>query len=264
MTSSFESGGDVFPAQLSVEPNRGIPGALGVLNIIFGLVLLLSGLCCGLSVFSLAAFSGMANQAQFQAQIEEAWKQQQERNLARMQQQLDAAADPARKQEIERQMQKMREMQAPKIDVAAIYGIKDPKVVAFWTIDAVSGIVINLLMVIAGIGLVARSEWGRKMSIAVAIIKLLRLAGLYGYAAMAVLPTMVRDSAKALHDLAASAPQNDAQPLPPLAEMAQQMGSVGLVVLVVFALLAAIYPALLLFLLTRPSVRVAMRGREPT
>lgn len=264
MTSPFESGGDAFPAQLNVEPNRSLPRTLGILNIVFGLLLLLSGLCCGISVVSFALAGGMANQPQFQAQMDQAWKQQRERNLARLKEQLDGAADPAEKQEIERQMQKLRETPLPKIDPFAVYGLKDPSVVMFWSIDAFCTIVINLLLIVAGIGLFAVSEWGRKMSIAVAVIKLLWLAALYGYAMLAVVPVMARDSAKAVHDMAASMPQDGADQLPPLAEMAQQIGTFGLVGLVVFAVLGAIYPALMLLLLTRPAVKAATQGGKPT
>ncbi len=264
MTSSFDSGGDAFAAQLSVEPNRSLPRTVGMLNVIFGAVLLLSGLCCGMGILSIAMAGGMANQPQFQAQMDQAWKQQQEQNLARLQERLDATADPAEKERIQQQMQLVRQTPAPKIDVAAMYGVKDPGVVMFWSIDMLSGIVVNLLLIVAGIGLLALSEWGRKMSIAIAVIKLVRLASLYGYALLAVVPVMARDTAQAFHDMTKSVPQNGGNQLPPVAEMVQTIGAVWLVSLIIFALLGAIYPALMIMLLTRPSAKAATQRREPT
>ena len=251
-------------AQPALEPNRSLPRTVGILNLTFGAILLLCGVCSTISLLSLAVAGTMANQAQVQAQMEQAWQREREQGLARLQQELDKAAEPADRQRIEQQMQALREAKAPKIDVAAMYGIKDPAVVTFWSIEMISGIVVNLLLIVAGIGLLSVAEWARKLSIGIAVLKLIRLVVLYGYASVAVVPVMARDTAQAVHDMAASVPQAPGQELPPAAEMAQGIGGAWFAGIAVFVILAAVYPLLMLRLLTRPAVKAATQGRDPT
>lgn len=262
MSFSKEAGPGVFPAETSIEPNPGLARSLGTLNIVFGAILLLCGLCSGISLLSMAFAGTMANQAQFQAQWQQAWKQARDQQLARLQQELDATKDAAVRQRIEARMAEIREASPPEVDFAAMYGIKDPAVVVFWSVELLSGIIFNLLLIVGGIGLLSLADWGRKLSIYVAVLKLVRLVGLYGYALLAVVPVMARDMAQAFHDMAGSVPENRGQEVPPVAEMAQGFGIAWALGLGVFAVLAVIYPLLMLFLLARPSVKAATRVRE--
>jgi hypothetical protein len=261
MSFSFDDGGNVLAAEPLPQPNPGVPRTFGILNIIFGSMLLLGGLCCGGTILSLSAAGAMANQAQVQASVENAWKQQQQQQLDRLQQQLDAAADPQARQRIQREMEAIKQAPAPKVDVAAMYGVKDPGVVVFWSVEVLSGLVLNLVLIVAGIGLLAVAEWARMLSIGLAALKLLRLAALYGYALVQVIPVMARDSGKAFHDLASQAPQQGGN-VPTAAEIAENIGQSASVAAAIFVVLAAIYPVLMLLFLTRAPVKASTQGKH--
>jgi hypothetical protein len=133
-------------------------------------------------------------------------------------------------------------------------------------IDVISGAVLNLLLLASGLGLIQRAEWGRRLGMVVAVLKVVRLIIIGTLLSLVVVPHL----SKALESFAASnvgrelfqwtiekewKRQGRAPTGPPPApqEIVGFMGVIGYAVLI----LGALYPIASLILLSRPGARAA-------
>jgi hypothetical protein len=143
--------------------------------------------------------------------------------------------------------------------------------------DAISGPVLNLALLVTGIGLLARKEWARRGAIGVAVLKVVRLILLNGLLALVVVPGLtdacdqiartdlggevvkhVMDRQNASKGAgAANAPQ-----LTP-AELIQLMRAFGYGAAFMTLGAGIIYPVVALVVLTRPGARAACQRGAP-
>lgn len=159
-----------------VVPNPRIPKVLGVLNIVFASALLILGLCTAASRLLTPALMSMAKEAQKKnADVAEAVRRQQLKDL-------EAAEKSA---EAEDQRQEIRDQRkaaetanadptAALMDPAQM-GFSDRRLQAWYVIEFLSGILLNVLMLASGIGLVQFRPWGRSLGIWTAGAKVVRL-----------------------------------------------------------------------------------------
>jgi hypothetical protein len=136
----------------------------------------------------------------------------------------------------------------------------------FWA-DVATGPVLNLLLVVSGLGLVACANWSRKLAIGVVVLKVVRLVVLCVMLFGLVVPAMGRvvtalggselgegllralliQESQILHATVSMSP----------AEIVQAMTWLGYGFSVVMLGFGSIYPAIVLLVLTRPSARLA-------
>jgi hypothetical protein len=245
-----------FPEQ---RTRTGIPKTIGILNIVFGSLLLLCVICFALSLAMQFAMGPLfaGQQQQFQ-QVLEAERQQKLQELQNLEQaaqnEMEKAAIQAREKALKAQpIPKMPDMTKFTQDVSLqVYGIA----------DVATGLILNILMVVSGIGLVSFKEWGRRLGLWVAIVKIIRLVALNVFFIVVVVPNMTRAFVsmfqEMFEEMAKAAPPG--QRVPGAAEMGQMgtgMGIMYTAFAVGMIILGVIYPVIVLILLSRPHVKAA-------
>jgi hypothetical protein len=133
-------------------------------------------------------------------------------------------------------------------------GSNNPAVKIYTWVDAIAGVVLNTFLIVAAAGLAGLREWGRKLVVVVAGLKLTRI-GLFTVAMLGwVLPVQLR-AMKAAMGPAINGPKGNAA-----AGVASEMlaaASTGGVI--GWAILASIFPILLIVMLSKARVRAACR-----
>jgi hypothetical protein len=237
------------PAPFSTEPNYSTPKTIGMLNIIFASLLLLCGACYAVQMMFQQALS-QAMMGPQQQQMQAAFAAERQAKIQQLEQQEKLAATKEQKAALESQRKALQAQPLPKVpDISKV--INEPHLKFYFAADIASMLVLNVLMLISGIGLVQFKEWSRQMGIWVCGVKIVRLLVLSGAFVVVVVPVLVQLIVEMLEEMAAGGPA------PPKEEIAGTLGIVYSVSSVGVALLGIIYPAIALWLLTRPSARAA-------
>jgi hypothetical protein len=250
-----------------VLPKPGIPKTLGILNIIFGVILVLVGLC--VVGFTLMVPMGlkMAEVAQKQLQAKEADQRKvQQKNLD---DQIAAASTDEEKKLIEALKAKLTS--APTVeppDMSAVTDMyKNPTIMGFNIVLYGTGVVMSLILLIAGIGLIRLKPWGRTLALWLAGIQIVRLALLTATSIIVVQPESLKVTNTMLNNLdkqmkaqakGQAAPPNMAQSL----EMQKAMAAMGSIFAVGYFVCGSIYPIVTLILLNTAGARAACQARK--
>lgn len=244
------------PAEL---PKSSAAKTIGILNIVFGSILLLCVICSGLNAIMQSALGPMFGMQQ--QQLQQAMQQEQQQRLEQLQEQEKAAKEEKEKQELRAKQQALRAQPVPKMpDFAKL--AEDVRFLGYTIADVVSGFVLNVLMLISGIALVRYKEWGRKTALWVAALKIVRLVALNTFLALVLVPHITRGFTSMFQEMfdemAKAAPPG--QRMPGQAEITQ-MGTMIGVMMTVFAvamvILGVIYPVVVLIVLSRPRVKAS-------
>jgi hypothetical protein len=251
-----------------VVPNPQIPRSFGLMNIIFGALTLLISVGYGVWFLYMPAFS-----RQMQAGIEQQEAQVQAENTKRideLKKQEAAAKTKEEKEELKDERESLEQHKPPTItgmgDMMGMNVMKDPRVAAYYYGEVLVAIVLNVLMIVSGAGLLALTEWGRRLGVLVAQLKILRWIVMTVLTMVLVLPITMEITRKALKTAEAQiAAQGGGRGMPiPLTEFARIGTIVGAVGVILSAIVASIYPALMWWYLSRPASRVACMNRtEP-
>src|SRR5262245_14325049 len=260
METSFPSYPQV-PEPPAEESNPSAARTIGVLNIVFGSLLLLCVICSGLNLAMQSAMGPMfaGQQQQMQQAIEQEWKAK----VNELEAQEKAAKDEKEKQELRARQQALRAQPQPKMpDFTKLTG--DQHFLGYTIADVATGIILNVLLLISGIGLVRLKEWGRKMANWTAALKIVRLVALNSYFALVVVPVFVHGFTsifqEMFEEMGKAGPPG--QRMPGQAELTQ-MGTMIGVMMTVYAvalvIFGVIYPIVVLCVLTRPRVKAACK-----
>ncbi|SIO64731.1 hypothetical protein SAMN05444166_7385 [Singulisphaera sp. GP187] len=248
-----------------VQPNPRIPKVLGILNIVFASALMICGLCSIGYYSSIPFFSKTMMKLQKDLQT----KQDADRKAVLdgfEQEEKDATTDEekavvdAKRKQYEAQPQPPR---PPQMDLE-VMGLEGSAIRNYVWAEFLSGLALNLLLLTAGIGLVMRRPWGIKLGLGVALLKIVRLVMVYGYATLAIVPKLAVGMTK--FQLQAMAQQPGGQKLPPgfgdtlTKGMLVWFTSCAVAMIVV----GSIYPLVSLWLLSRPSARAACANSTKT
>lgn len=231
------------------QPPSSAPKVLGALNIAFGALLLL----CGGYALVMALFVGpmmstvMAGQQEELEQAHQSALDAQVAELRRLQSQAGSAEERAA---LESQIQTVLNAPAPpKINFSAsMMPGSTPGMMAYQATDAISGMVLNILMVVSGIGLLRIRSWGRSLALWVAGLKITRLLALLVVNIILVVPVQVQQ----MQEMFKQVPGGGGAPP---AEFLPWMGVYMLAAAVVTAIVGAIYPVIVLWLLNTKRVR---------
>ena len=249
-------------------PNILIPKALGWLNILFGFALMIFGTCCAAGVPLSTTFDDWIRNQQARVQTE--FKERHANEIKALEKQRSEATSDEDKASIDDQIKDAKNTPPPVIDFGTNnLGLKDPMVLGHFTLDAISGLVLNLLMFVSGFGLLRYREWGRKLAIGVAGLKLIRLLVLTASLLFLVEPRIVAKAGAWLTEssikMAVEANDEEEKPFIKPEEAAQITADLrsmltGLAFYIL--VLGVVYPTLLLSLLTRRGARNACLYRS--
>jgi len=247
-----------------VVPNPQVPRTFGMLNIIFGILLILFG------AYTIAMIIlGPKIQNAFVNPMKEqqaAKKAERDAKIAELKKKEEAAKTKEEKETIADEREAVERSGGP--DVSAIMSetmgmTQNPRIVAYTYVESIAGILLNVLMLISGVALVRMSDWGRRLALGVAWLKILRWVAIMVFTLVVMVPITAEASRKMFQEIdkevkAKSA--GGANPVP-MAFFAQFTAILTAVTAVASALFASIYPVLTLWFLTRPAARAACLAR---
>jgi len=237
------------------RPDTSTPWTIGLLNVIFGALLMICGICSGLNFSVQSVMAPMM--AQQQQQMQQALEADRQAQLSKLKEREKASQDEKEKAKLRAREKMLRARPVAKVpDASRIF--KNPLILPYSLADTFSGLILNVLMVTAGAGLMGLRSWGRMLAIWVAALKIIRLPILYGYFIIKIAPILEKGFAEMFDEMAKSMPPTPGGPGPQQmqamgAAMATGMkiGAIGTIVL------GAIYPVIVLIVLTRPRVKAA-------
>lgn len=245
-----------------VPPNYRTARLFGIFNVLFAAQLLVCGLFMWGYIISLPFISSAMSTLQKQA-VEQA-KTTRRQLVADLNKQREEAKTEAEKAEIDEKIKAIEDRANPSIpamfDMNKM-GLDDPRLAAWGWVDGVSGVVLNVLLLASGIGLMHWRPWSRRLAIWTAACKIVRLVLLQGYAIVVIIPMISRKFADfAAETMAQQRPMPGGGPPPTqlLYTIYVTMYSVMALGVIVFGV---IYPALLLWYMNRPGVKMACSGQ---
>lgn len=255
--------GEAAPIRM-VAPNFRTPRLIGIFSVVFAAELLIVGLCLGgyVSVMPMFGKWVVAAQNKAESQAEAARKndlqavEAQEKAAKTEADRIEAAV---RRREIELRSKSPLSglMEINKVSLG------DTTFIRFSWLDVLSGMVLNVMMLAAGIGLLSWRPWARRLGVWTAVLKLIRLVLIYGFFIIAIVPPYAQRLGKAAGQMMSATQQTVGAKAAPFmsGDFYVRLYTVmytgfGLGVILV----GAIYPAILLWCLTRPAVRSACSG----
>jgi hypothetical protein len=235
-----------------------------LLNIVFGSILLLVGV--GYAVWFVFAPS-FTRQIQLNVQNQQAAaKEKREADLAEYKAKEAAAKTEEEKQEWKDRRTALQSTAPPiivKVDDISTWDVMaDQRLATFYWAEVTTGILLNLLMIIAGAGLLALTEWSRRLSLGVAWAKIVRWVAILLFTLTLIIPITSERMHKAISKEEAL-PGGARSPFSST-QLVQYMAIFTAVTSVFSAVVAVIYPGLSIWFLTRPAARAAcLRPKEP-
>ena len=242
-----------------VVPNPQIPRTFGLLNIIFGVLMLLVG--AGNATWFVMAPTFTKAMEQQMAEQQAARKAQRETRIADLKRQEAAAKTEEEKQSLKVERETVQATTEPDPtafgDLSGMNLLADPRLAIYYFSEVGTGILLNLLMIIAGAGLMAMAEWGRRLALGVAWLKILRWVAMTVVVLVLVLPITMERMNKAFTKIDEQNRQAGRAVPMKMSELARISAITGAVFAVLGAVAGSIYPALTLWFLTRPRARAA-------
>lgn len=246
---------------MHVLPSPRIPKVLGILNIVFGSALILFGLCMGLYVSMLPAMGRAMNQMQKKAEADLETKVAAE--LKEIGEAEKAAETDEEKQALAEKRKAIEARPKVAIPIGMDFdkmGMNDPSFKAYYWTELATALGLNVLMIVSGIDLVRRRARGITLGIGVAVAKIVRLVAVYSFFGLVVAPTLAQKSGEMVGEMMIQQQEAMGKPAPPgmdpkvMVKVYYITYSVTAAALIVFG---SIYPAISIWLLTRPGARAA-------
>ena len=248
-----------------VLPKRGIPKTLGILNIIFGVVMILAGFCFLGSILAYPAMMELAGKAVKDQQAKvEAQNAAQDKEFD--DQEKAATTDEAKKaikEQKDAAIAARPKVVTPDLNAAADI-MKNPTIRTHQMLYYGTGVILSLVLMISGIGLVRLAPWGRSLAMTWAMIQILQVVLLGAYEAVVVNPVQQELSAKMLDKMVADAKAGNAAPGADAGVQAgKMMAGLAIPRIVGMSVLGCVYPAIVLILLSTAGARAACLPKKP-
>jgi hypothetical protein len=242
-----------------VLPKPGIPKTLGILNVIFGVLLVLLGICgLGSLLAAPALFDVMEKTVkEQQSKVEEKGKADIKAIDDRL---AEAKTDEEKKAiEAERSAAVAAQPKTVQVDLSAATDVfKDKTIMGVNYAGAITGLILHVVLLISGIGLIRLTPWGRSLGLAWAVLQILQVVLLLGATLVYVLPANKVNTDKQIAKLEAQVKAGGAGPAEANAlQMTKTMASMAAPLAVGQSLSGLIYPIILLILLSTKGARAA-------
>jgi len=247
------------PAPVSPVPSAATPGTvktLGWLNVAFGALLMLCVTGFDAYLVLLPYGQRKLEETQHAAQADRQARRDAEIQALRAQEaKAETPEEKARirAESIVLESTPLENIPSASVDLSTL-GLDDPRVRTHYAVDGVTALILNLLMIVAGIGLIRLARWGRRLALWVAAIKLARLVLVGGSLILVVQP--VTNTRTLQNGAPGETVEADGSAMP----LAWVMALSTLVYLTV----CAAYPIVVLVLLTRPGARAAVENPVAT
>jgi hypothetical protein len=246
-----------------VVPNVRIPKVLGILNIVFASGILLCGLCSGLYYMMLPGL--MKAVGTMQETAVKHFEEEQKADLKKLEDAEQAAKSEEEKAAIQEQRIEVRSRPKPELGLndPSSLGLDNPKMKAYMWADLLTSLVLNVMMLVAGIALVNRKPSGITLGLWTAGLKIIRLILIYSLFAIVVVPPLAQSMGKLA--IQATKAQVTGRPMPPTIDAAFFVRTYTImytVVAVGMIVFGSIYPIVSLWLLSRPGARAACSGAK--
>lgn len=245
------------PFAPQVSSNTTIPKTFGILNIVFGGIFMLGGIGTACQyLFMPMVGEMMENQ---QKQLASTLEAQQKSQIAALLEEQKAASTEEEKEAVKVRIDLVQNTQPVKTpDMSGIMGFSDRRVMIWGVTNGLSGALLNLLMLISGIGLIMLRGWGRTLALWIAGLKLLRLGVSSTFYCIVCAPAVAQGVVNAMQQVGPSSPSS--APV----EMGTAMVAIYSIQSIGFALFASVYPILCLIFLTRARVKAAFPQKTMT
>ncbi len=242
-----------------VVPNPQIPRSFGLMNIVFGALLLLTALGYGFWYLYTPTFMKQMQTTVKAEQDRE--KVDRETKIADLKkQEAEAKTDEEKKSltEERKDLEIEKKVTTPILDFSNMNPMADKRVATYYAIEVSASVILNVLMIVSGAALMGLTEWGRRLAILVSQLKIARWIAMTIVQLVLILPIGMEMSQKAMAQMEV---QIKAQPggagMPPMRQFVQ-IGMIFSAVWMIFAAaIACIYPALEWWYLSRPPSRAA-------
>jgi hypothetical protein len=270
----------VSPETPPSPPQPGLVKAVGILNLLIGGFLLLCGGGCLYRVVPPLLMNNPPRIEPDEAQnAAEEIRRQMIADLQDLERSAPAEADRERYRKSRVELESKPPRLAEQVDFGKV-NADLPWLSRYLWADLLSGPVLNLLLLVSGIGLILTKSWGRALALGTAGLKIARLAVLNGFLAVMVVPhlseaadqfarsdfgaTVVKHAMdqQAARQKGASAPAPAAVQLS-ATDLVQVLRACGYGYAAMNLCLGAIYPAVVLIVLTRPGARAACARAAP-
>jgi hypothetical protein len=194
---------------------------------------------------------------QAQAKVEQQRKDQ----LADLKKEAAEAKTDEEKAQIKQQIAALEKAPAVTMPNMSIVTdmMKDPAYLAYMSGDLISGLVLNVAMLISGIGLLQLREWGRRLALGTFALKILRLCILAVLAILIIIPMTSRMTSEMMGGMAQGGAGGP--PAAMMGDVAKFQAAIGSVQAVLGAVFGSIWPIIAIILLTRPGTRAACLAR---
>jgi hypothetical protein len=249
-----------------VVPNPQIPRTFGIMNLVFGILMFVVG--AGYLAITIVAPSF---QKQMVAQLEQQQaktKAERESKVAELKAKEEAAKTKEEKDTLKDEREALESNIEPDLsamnEMMGFSVFSDIRLAIYSFSEMITGMILNVLMAISGVGLLGLAEWGRRLGVTVAWLKIVRWVAMIVVTMILILPITVQkakkmtDSIQTQVQVQAKSAGRAAPPMPmPMLNLGIIMSIAGAVGMFFTALIASIYPALSIWFLTRPPVRAA-------
>jgi hypothetical protein len=251
----------VDPRPKYALPNFRSARLLGILNVVFATEILVCGLCVGgwVAVMPLwgTAFKPFFQKAE--QQMEAARKAE----VQALDEEAKKATTVDEKAAIEARKKEVESRPKPSFGSTEMYtmGMDDPTTLAWSWSEVLSGLVLNGLMLASGVGLMHWRPWSRTLGLWTAALKVLRLCLLYGFYIVVIVPVV---SQKVGQSVATMMEQQQAMGARGAAMGPEMFVRIYTILYSIYGALmvlcGVIYPAVVIWVLTRPGVKSACSG----
>ena len=248
-----------------VHPKQELPKTLGILNVIFGVLLVLLGLC----VTSALVF-GPTMMGGFEKILKEAQSKVEVQQKARVKQYDDRIAGAKTDEEKKRIEAEKADVVASQPQVKVDFSMfsrmmTDPTIRALNYAGALTGLALHVVLLISGIGLIRLTSWGRSLGIWWAGFQIVQVLALLVATIVYAFPIQQATTEKMLVSIQE---QNVARGVGGPADagaikFARAMISIQAPITIIQSLVGCVYPVVLLCLLNTSGARAACQPRKP-
>jgi len=231
---------------------------VGTLNIVFAVLVMLY-IASQLAMLILSPMIMEMSQNSIkgvQAKVE----QQRGNRVADLKTELAKAETDEQKATLKQQLDALEKSPSPKMpDLKKFQDQMMTPGYKLWMVcDLLSGLALNVAMLVSGIGLFRLKEWGRKLANWTFGLKIVRLCILTAVAIVFIIPMTSKMSAEMMEGI------TQGKPMPfPMGDMAKFQAVIGMVTAVLGLVFGSVWPVVGLVLLTRPGTRAACRASSP-
>jgi hypothetical protein len=248
-----------------VLPRPRIPNVVGFLNIVFATALMLLSLTVGFYILVMPMTNRAMIEMQKKAQADLEAKRQ--ADLKTLDQTEKSALTAAEKQKLAQQRKALAgptKVALPITMDMEKLGLARKGYFQYYAVETTTAVVLDILMLAAGVGLVKRRMWGIRLGIGTAAAKLVRLVLINGCFILLIVPPLAQASGRVGFEMVMRAQGGGGGGFPKGMDLAffTRMYYITYTIIPVFWIVTgSIYPAISIWLLTRPGARAACEER---